>query len=152
VANPQYRLLWWALVVALLVYVVMAHIVEVPPSPDLPLELLTGIFASLSLVLGVGSLILRRRALSSPIQSGRLDPSTPEGLQRATPPFILSLVLSESVGIYGLLLSLLSGNPFYSVVFAGAALVLMFLHRPTAPDLVPPLSARLRGEDSSPIG
>ena len=151
-ANPQYRLLWWALVVALVVYVVMAHVVDIPPSPDLPLGLLTAIFTLLSLGLAVGSLIHRRRALSNPIQSGLLDPSTPEGLQRTTAPFILNLVLSESVGIYGLLLSLLSGNPAYSVVFASAALVLMFLHRPTAPDLVPPLGSRQRGEDSSPIG
>ena len=150
-ATPQYRLLWWALVASLFVYVVIAHVAAVPPRPDLPLGLLTAIFTFLSIGIGVGSLIFRRLALANPIRSGTLDPATPAGLQRAALPFTLNLVLSESVGIYGLLLAFLSGSPVYSIAFSAAALVLMFLHRPTAPDLVPPLSSRQRAEDASPI-
>jgi hypothetical protein len=139
-------------VASLFVYIVIAHVADVPPRPDLPIALLTAIVTFLSIAVGAGSLIFRRLALSNPIRSGTLDPATPEGLQRAALPFTLNLVLSESVGIYGLVLAFLSGTPIYSIAFSGAALVLMFLHRPTAPDLVPPLSSRQRAEDASPIG
>ena len=151
VANLVNRVLWWALVVSLLVYIVVAHVSNVPPNPDAQIALLTPVFVLLSVGVGVGTVIYRRHALARPIQSGKLDPTTPDGAQRAFQPFITNLVLSESVGIYGLVLAFLSGNPIFSIAFSGAAIVLMFLHRPTAPDLAPPLSARQRGTDSSPI-
>lgn len=141
-ANPTCRILWWALVGSLLIYVVVAYVAEVPPSTGAPVSLLARLFGVLALAIGIGTAIYRRRALSVPIRAGELDPRTPEGLQAALRHFIVILVLSESVGIYGLLLSLLSGQPGYSVLFCGAALFLMVLHRPTAPDLQPPLSAR----------
>jgi hypothetical protein len=102
--------------------------------------------------MGVGTVILRRRALVGPIQSGRLNLTTPEGQARAFTPFILNLVLSESVGIFGLLLAFLSGQPVYSIVFSAGALFLLFVHRPNAPDLVAPLSGEHRVVDSNPIG
>jgi hypothetical protein len=99
----------------------------------------------------VGSMMYRRRALSGPIQAGELDLTDPDGQQRAYQAFMLNLVLSETVGIYGLALAFLTGNPSFSVVFSGGALLLMYLHRPTAPDLVPPPTARGRSTDSTPI-
>jgi hypothetical protein len=150
-ASLQNRVLWWALVVSLLVYTGVAHILEVPPSDAVPIELLASSFVLLSAGVAVGSLAYRRHALSGPIQSGKLDPATPEGRQQALQPFIMNLVLSESVGIYGLVLALLSGNPVFSIGFSSAALVLMFLHRPTAPDLSSPVSGRHGTTDSTPI-
>ena len=43
-------------------------------------------------------------------------------LQAAFPPFLINLALSESVGLYGLVLSLLSGLPAYSVAFGVGAI------------------------------
>ncbi len=149
-ANPQNRALWWALVASLLIYVVVAHAVNVPPGPDVQVRVVAPILALLSVGFGVGSLIYRRRALSAPIQSGELDPATAEGRQRAFVPFVLNLVVSETVGVYGLVLAFLSGDPAYSMLFSSAALVLMFFHRPTAPDLVPPLSGHPRADDPRP--
>ena len=141
-ANSKCRALWWALVGSLLVYVVMAHVAQVTPNPNgPPVSLLVPVFTALSGTIAVGTIVFRRRALVGPIRAGRLDPSTPQGLQAAFTPFILNLVLSESIGIYGLVLALLSGQPIYSIVFSAAAVALMFVHRPTAPDLVPPMSA-----------
>lgn len=141
-ANPTCRVLWWALVFSLLVYVVVAHVAQVTPNPNAPpVSVLVPVFAALSGAIAIGTIIFRRRALSGPIQAGRLDPSTPQGLQAAFTPFILNLVLSESVGIYGLVLAFLSGRPIYSIVFSAAAIGLMFVHRPTAPDLIAPMSA-----------
>lgn len=140
-ANPTCRILWWTLVVSLLIYVLVAHVVDVAPNPSAPISLLLPVFTGLSLAIAAGTVILRRRALSEPIQAGRLDPSTAEGLAAAFTPFILSLVLAESIGIFGLVLAFLSGDPSYSVWFSAGAIALLFVHRPTARDLVPPLSA-----------
>jgi hypothetical protein len=60
-------------------------------------------------------------------------------------------VLSESVGIYGLVLALLSGYPGYSVAFTCVALVLMYVHRPTARDLTPAIGDGYPGNDPTPI-
>ena len=151
-ANPTSRILWWALVASLVLYAVVAHVVDLPVNPNTEISLLLPVFIFLSASTGVGTLLYRRRALSGPIQSRRLDPSTPEGLRAAFQPFIMNLVLSESIGIYGLVLAFLSGQPFYAVAFSAAALVLMYLHRPTAPDLVAPLSGHQAGRDFTPIG
>lgn len=140
-ANPTFRILWWALVASLLPYMVIAHVAPVPVAPEAPVSLLLPVFGSLALAIAVGTLIHRRRALSAPIRAGKLDPSTREGMQAAFKPYIINLALSESVGIYGLVLSLLSGRPVYAAAFCAVSLVLLVLHRPTAPDLRPPLSA-----------
>ena len=139
-ANVTNRVLWWALVVSLLVYAVVAHVASPEPDSEPPalVPILFWVFAATSLGFAVGTLVYRRRALVEPIQASRLDTGTPEGLARAFPAFVINLVISESVGIYGLVLAFLSGRPAYWLPFISGALVLMFLHRPTAPDLVAP--------------
>ena len=144
-------MLWWSLVASLLIYVVVAYVVVIPSSPTAPVEYLVPVFALLCFAIAAGTLRYRRKALVRPIQTGELDTATPQGLERAFKPFMINLVLSESVGIYGLVLAFLSGSPMYSLAFAAAALVLMYLHRPTAPDLVSPISGHTRGIDSNPI-
>ena len=118
---------------------------------EAPLEVLVPAFGGLSLAIGVGTVVYRRIGLVGPIQSGSLDPSTPEGLQAGFQVLIILWVLSESVGIYGLVLSFLSGNPLFSVLFSAAALALLFVHRPTAADLQPPTSPTDRATDARPI-
>jgi hypothetical protein len=130
------------LIGSLVVYVAVAHVAQVVPNQNAPISLLFPVFVALSIAIAIATIIIRRRALSEPIQAGRLDPSTPQGLQAAFTPFILNLVLSESVGIYGLVLAFLSAQPLYSAGFSAAAIALMFVHRPTARDLVPPMSAQ----------
>jgi hypothetical protein len=145
------RVLWWSLVASLLVYVLVANVASAPANSDVPIGPLATAFFLLSCGVGVGTLVYRRRALSGPIQSGALDPTTPAGAQKAFTPFIVNLALSESVGIYGLVLSLLSGNPLFCVGFSAAAIGLMVVHRPSASDLVPPLGPQHRASDSTPI-
>jgi len=131
------------LVVSLLVYVVVAHVASVPPNAQAPpVGILVAAFGAISVGIAIGTIIYRRHALSDPIQRGDLDPTSPEGQGRAFTPFILNLVLSESLGIYGLVLAFLTAEGAYSLPFVLAALVLMYVHRPTAPDLVPPSSGR----------
>jgi hypothetical protein len=145
------RVLWWSLVASLLVYVLVANVASAPANSDVPIGPLATAFFLLSCGVGVGTLVYRRRALSGPIQSGALDPTTPAGAQKAFTPFIVNLALSESVGIFGLVLSLLSGNPLFCAGFSAGAIALMVVHRPTASDLVPPLGPRHRASNSTPI-
>lgn len=150
-SNHICRALWWALVVSLFINVLVAHLAPLPVDPRAPIELLAPLFAAVTVAIAVGTAAYRRRALAGPIQSGQLDPRTPTGFQQAFRPFIINLLLSESVGIYGLVLVLLSGNPDYSVVFTAVALVLMYVHRPTALDLRPPMGVGSTGNDPTPI-
>lgn len=150
-ANLQNRLLWWTLMGSLVAYTAVAHVVEMAPEEPMDVDLLLALFVGLSLAVAVGSLAYRRRALAGPIASGALDPSTPGGQVRAFQPYILNLVLSESIGIYGLVLTFLSGDTVYALGFCIAAAVLLFLHRPTAPDLSPPSGGSRRGSDATPI-
>jgi hypothetical protein len=141
VAHPICKALWWVLVSSLVIYPVVAHQADLPATPDFPISLLTWIFVALSVVLGIWTVIHRRRALADPIQARKLDPTTPAGFQAAFQPYVVNLVISESVGIFGLVLFVLSGEPLYSVLFSAAAIVLLCFHRPTAADLQPPMSA-----------
>lgn len=133
------RTLWWSLVGALVLYMGMAHVVPLQASPGVPVAVLLGVFVALSVGIALGSLAHRSRALSGPIRRGELDPTSPEGRAKAFPAFIVNLALSESVGIYGLVLAFLSGRAGLAIPFGLAGLALLYLHRPTAPDLVPPL-------------
>jgi hypothetical protein len=151
VDNKINRLLWWFLVSSLFIYVVVAHVVPLPESPRSPVTILFAALGAVSASVAVGSLLYRRHALSGPIQRGDLDPGTPDGQARAFPVFIVNLVLSESIGIYGLVLVLLSGHREYSIPFAMAATALMYAHRPTAPDLVPPPGGHDAGARPRPI-
>jgi len=150
-ASVTNRILWWSLVVSLLIYVVVAHVASVRPRSDAPISELSIVFAVLSVGVGIGTLVYRRHALAGPIQRGELDPTSTEGRVRAFQPFMLNLVLSESVGIYGLVLAFLSGEGALSIPFVAGALVLMLLHRPTAPDLVPPPGGAFPGGRPPPI-
>ncbi len=96
-------------------------------------------------------MVLRRRAPGGPIQAGALDPTTPEGMQKALPPFVVNLALSESIGIQGLVLALMSGRPAACLPFVAGELVLLYIHRPTASDLQPPAATGV-GHRPRPIG
>lgn len=137
-ASVLNRVLWWSLVVSLLIYVAVAHVVSMPADPDTPIPLLAGALGMLSVGLGIGTLLYRRHALVNPIQRGDLDLTNLQHQAKAFQAFTLCLVLSEAVGIFGLVLALLAGRGAYCVPFVLAALALLYAHRPTAPDLQAP--------------
>jgi len=140
-ANATNQLVWWSLVVSLLVYLGVAHVVALEAgSASASAPLLRSLFALIGLGVAFGTIAYRRQALVEPIRSGRLDPRSGEGQQTAFRVLVVNLALSESVGIFGLVLALLSGDPRQSWPFVVGALILMFVHRPTASDLVPPAS------------
>lgn len=147
----QNRIVWYVLAISLVIYVGVAHVAEPEPSSELPLGILFPALGALSVAIGVGTVSYRRIALVRPIQSGALDPGTPEGQQKGSQALVILWVLSESVGIYGLVLSFLSGQPLFSLGFSAAALGLLVVHRPTARDLERPASPQDRAHDPTPI-
>lgn len=145
------RLLWWSLIVSLLIYVLVAHVASVRTSPNTSIPLLMAVLGMISVATAIGTLLYRRHALAGPIQRGDLDLTNPQDQAKAFQVFIVNLVLSESVGIYGLVLAFLSGRGAYSIPFVLAALALMYAHRPTARDLQPLLSGGYSGDRPTPI-
>ncbi len=138
------------LVASLLVYVGVVYVKAPPYNPEFPIGELLAAFAAVSVISGVGSLVYRRTALSGPIQRGEVDPRTEDGLKVLFRPFLINLAISESVGLYGLSLAFVSGQRTLVFPFVAAGLVLMYAHRPTAPDLAPPTSAHGEGGSAPP--
>jgi F0F1-type ATP synthase membrane subunit c/vacuolar-type H+-ATPase subunit K len=141
--HPTARILWIALLASQVVYLAVAFIVRPAgqPLPSLAVSRLFFTLAALAVVTAVGSMLYRRKALVAPIQAGRLDPNHADGFAQAFAPFVLGLVLAESIAIYGLVLALLSHEPSFALPFALLAFVLTGLQRPSAPDLVPQATA-----------
>ena len=142
VQHPTLRILWIALLASQVIYLVVAFILPAGSAADPgTVDTLSFLLGGVAISIAAGTLVYRRRALVAPIQTGRVDPNTPEGFPKVFVPFVLNLVLSESIAIYGLVLVLLSHDPLRALPFAIGAFVLMYLHRPMAPDLVPPSTA-----------
>lgn len=152
-ANATNRLIWWALLSAIVVYGVVSF--TVAPSLDVAVDtdvrLVAVALGVVSLSTAVATIFIRGRMLVGPIQRGDLDPRRPEDMQRAFVGFLLCMVLTESIGIYGLVVALLSGNGIGSVPFLAVAFGLMLVHRPTAGDLRPPAGGAHGYLDSAPI-
>jgi hypothetical protein len=137
--QPIVRILWLVLLFSQVIYLVVAHVLprESASSPT-NVTLVSLTLAVVSIGLGAFTLIWRRRMLVAPIQAGQLDPNTPEGFPKAFAPYMMNLVLTESIAINGFVIALLSREPERAYPFAIAAFALMYYHRPTAPDLSPP--------------
>jgi F0F1-type ATP synthase membrane subunit c/vacuolar-type H+-ATPase subunit K len=136
-------MLWYVLLGSQVVYLTVPHAAELGgPGPNEGfVRTFALVLAGISVITAAGTLVYRRRALVEPIQAGRLDPDSPEGTAHAFTPYILNLVFTESIAIYGLVLALVSRSPLAALPFAVGAFVLMWVHRPTAPDLSPPAKA-----------
>jgi hypothetical protein len=145
------KLLWAVLTVSILVYAVIPYLLERHPEPERAATLMP-IFMILAAGLAAASLMLRRRVQAAtgrghptsrpgrthPLLQAQLDNLSPEesraiqGVAAAFMPWILSLVLNESVAILGLMLALLGAGPDAGVPFAVLALILNLVMRPDA--------------------
>lgn len=150
-ANVTTRLLWACMVSAVVIYVAVAYFVDISPPTSHVDTLMLPMFALAATGIAAATLVIRRRQLLLPIQSREIDLTTPQGMTQAFTPFILCLVLSEAIAIFGLVLAFLSGEPAYALAFSTASLVLLYIHRPTAPDLNPSPSAADRAHDPGAI-
>jgi hypothetical protein len=91
--------------------------------------------AGVAVSTAVATFVLRRLLIAGPIANRSLDPTTPAGRARFFQAHVFCWVLSESVGIYGLVLYFLYGSRPLLYGFLAGAFVLMLLHAPRQPQV-----------------
>lgn len=123
------RILWIALVIALGLYVYLPEALAVGPKSPSPVVFL---FVSMITVLMVGSAFLvRRKRIVAAEAALASAPGNPKALEQWRTGYVICLALSESLGLYGLVLRFIGFGfaqvaPFY---LAGAGLLLFFFPR-----------------------
>jgi len=142
VATFINQLVWWLFFTSPFSFIYAADALSRTdaPSEDVALQSAAALLASL--LIAVGTLYWRKRALVTPIQAGEIDLSIPEDQGRAFTPYVLNIVLSAAVAVFGIALTLRSSVSGYAYAFGVASMILMYVHRPNAPDLEPPESGK----------
>jgi len=134
----QLWIVWGALFVSLFVYGAMPLVLP-PPAPGTspPQPIFVGTLAFLGLVTGIATIVVRRLGLIRPAREGTLDVRTREGAARFFTYSMLIWVLSEAVGVYGLVLFLMHRLPILLYPFLLAAALLLIIHAPRTSSLRP---------------
>jgi len=139
-------IIWAAMLGSLLMYVFMCHQfgeeITRTASPDFPIGLLKSILYVVVIVTLFLTQFLRKLMLAGRPSTSEAKPfkhgaasNQPSLLAKYTTATIVSLVLSESIGIYGLVLFVL-GDSFRTLcVFIGISAGAMFFHRPKREEL-----------------
>jgi len=134
-------IIWAAMVGSLLVYVFLCHQFgeEIRPTGihDLPVGLIRNILSIVTIVTLFLTCFIRKHMLEGRLGcsgAGLFEPgaasSQPSLLIHYTTAVIMSLVLSDSIGIYGLVLFFL-GDSFRTLhVFIGISALAMYFYRP----------------------
>jgi hypothetical protein len=94
----------------------------------------------------VAALAIHRIALVRPILDGALDPKTADGAARALRIWILCWGLAESVGLLGLVASLVSGRSDLALPAVALAMLLLATMSPRLPTRTP-TAAELKRTD-----
>jgi hypothetical protein len=127
----QLWVVWACLVISLFIYGAIPLLLQPPPVPPPPPQaILIGALAFVGLMTAAATILLRRFAILQPAQSGTLDITTEAGAARFFTISLLAWVLSESIGIYGLVLFLLYRVPALLYPFLSAAVLLLIFHAP----------------------
>jgi hypothetical protein len=131
------RIIWMAFLASVGLYVAAFFAVSMAgPAANPPvLAVLRPLFWSLAAAIGVASLWWRRRCLArsaSPIAPVPGGDTLPASLGRAGTDCVMAWAMSEAVAVLGLVLGLLSHEVDDFLPMAFAAIVLLYLHRPSA--------------------
>lgn len=123
--------IWIAFVFAVFLYVVIGFFLQgtvlLEPTQVKTLE---WVFFALSLVCAAGALLLRWKGIHEPIQMKTLDLNTTAGQTKYLTLSILAWALSESIAIFGLVMTILSGNFYTGLPYSLASLILLALQTP----------------------
>jgi hypothetical protein len=145
----QLWVVWACLILSLFIYGAMPFLLPPPPTPPPELQVVfVGALAFVGLLTATATIFLRRFALLRPAQTGTLNIDTQAGFARFFTISMLVWVLSESIGIYGLVLFFLYRvlGPLYS--FLAVAVLLLVFHAPRTDSLrLKPSSADLARPD-----
>jgi hypothetical protein len=125
--------LWGSMLMSLAVYGALPLVLSMDePASTNTAAMLTPILMLVGLGLAIASFVLRKLLLDRPLAAGSLDPTTPEGAQQIQTGFIVAWVLSEAVGIFGLVLWFLGRDTTLLYGFLAAGAVLLAAHAPLA--------------------
>jgi hypothetical protein len=139
-------IIWAAMFGSLLIYVFICHQLgeDMRPagSPDFPIDLLKNILYIVAIVTLALTHFIRKLMLAgrfggsdSRLSKNGAASGTPSFVARYTAALIVSLALSESIGIYGLVLFLLGANFQTLYIFIGVSAAAMFFYRPKKEEL-----------------
>jgi len=135
-------IIWAAMLGSLAMYVIIAHLMgdEIGrnANPDFPVEMMRRILYLVSAIELLIAYYLRKFMLSGRIKGLGMTPTGAGAINSKQPPYlakysitmIISLALSESIGIYGLLLFLLGDNFNTLYTFIGVSAIAMYFFRP----------------------
>ena len=155
-------IIWAAMVGSLLMYVFICHQfgedIRRTASHDLPLDLIRNILSVVALVTLFLAHFIRKRMLAGQLGSSgaglfRSGPASnqPSLLVHYTAAVIVSLALSESIGIFGLVLFVL-GDSFRTLhIFIGISALAMYFYRPKREELATMAIAMQTEETPSPL-
>ena len=140
------RIIWAAMLLTLVIYLVICYQfgnqIRQPSGSQFPLATLRNILYGVAAVTLLLSHFLRRFMLTGSSGSSRPTsrkfPSQSDIspiLEKYAIALIVSLALSESIGIYGLVLFLLGDNYQTLYIFIGISAVAMFFYRPKKEEL-----------------
>ena len=154
-------IIWASMLGSLFIYVFICHQcgdqIRRTASPNFPLDLMRNILYGIAIFTVFLIHILRKSMLTA--GSGGSGPMSlkslllsnqPSFLAKYTTAVIVSLVLSESIGIYGFVLFLL-GDDFRTLyIFIGISALAMFFYRPKREELETLAIAMQSGEWQAP--
>lgn len=151
-------IIWMAMIGSLVMYVVICHLLgdEIGRNvnPDFPIDSIGKILYLVAAVTLFIAFHLRKFMLSGRIKipgithtgSGVITSKQPPHIAKYTIAMIISLALSESIGIYGLILFLL-GDGFNNLyTFIGVSAIAMYFFRPKGYEIEMLAKSQVTGE------
>lgn len=138
--------IWAAMLGSLFIYVFICHQwedeIRRAASPNLPLDLIRNILYGLSIFILILTHFLRKRILAGRLGAPErmlLKPpllsNQPSPPAKYTVAMLVSLALSESIGIFGFLLFLFGDNFQVLYTFIAVSALAMFFYRPKREEL-----------------
>ncbi|MCJ7772944.1 MAG: hypothetical protein MUP22_07410 [Desulfobacterales bacterium] len=140
-------IIWTAMLISLFFYVLICHLagdqIRQNTNPDFPLELFRRILYVVAIIEIFIAYFLRKFMLNVRIGhislmslNSSLSSNQPAFMGRYTVAMLIALAISESIGIYGMILYFLgdSFNTLYT--FIGVAAISMFFYRPKKEEIV----------------
>lgn len=140
-------IIWGAILVSLFVYVLVCHLagdqIRQNANPAIPLDLFKNILYAVSLITLIISYFVRKAVLvvrSSGTRTGASNISQqstqPAFIGKYTVAMIISLALSESIGIYGVVLYFIGDSLQTLYTFIGVSAIAMIFYRPKKEEII----------------
>ncbi|MFH0728903.1 MAG: hypothetical protein V2B19_21520 [Pseudomonadota bacterium] len=134
------KVIWFAMFAMLAVYLIVGlqfgATLRITLDADV-FTLLKSVFYVLAVVLFVIIRYIRKFILSSKGRDGRANKLTPTSiLQKYTVAMIVALALSESIGIYGLILFFIGKDPMDLYLLILISAVAMLIYRPQKEEVI----------------